>query len=265
LRVLAIEASPHRGNTHDRVAAFGAALQRLGDVEFEHVSLRDIDLRPCAGCFVCFVKGEENCPLDDDLRSLAEKVEEADAVVFATPVYSMHVSYLMKMFVDRLAYTFHRPRYFGKYAVGIAVSGGIGLKETAEYVRMFAGTWGFEYVGDLLYADPPRGTRFPRFVEQKDRTDEVAARLHELVRTKPPRRLSKDDHLMFHAMRAVYSRLEDRSPVDYRHWKDRGWLEPGARYFTENARVGFLKSIYPRFVAWMMSKALDRSDRKNGS
>ena len=24
----------------------------------------------------------------------------------------------------------------------------------------------------------------------------------------------------------MYSRLEDRSPVDYRHWKDRGWLEP---------------------------------------
>jgi hypothetical protein len=175
----------------------------------------------------------------------------------------MSVSYLLKGFVDRFAYTFHRPRYFDKYAVGLAVAGGIGLKETLEYIRMFAGSWGFQYVGDLRYADPPLGTELRRFMPEKDRTEEVARILHELMRTRPPRKLSRNDHLFFHAMRAVYSRMEPYSPTDYAYWRDRGWLEPGTRYFTEDARAGLLKSLYPRFVAWMMGRALDRQNNNS--
>jgi len=260
MKVVAIQGSPHKGNTHDRVEAFGRELVSLGDVEFEHIALKDADVRPCLGCFSCFVNGEDSCPLDDDLRGIAAKLIEADAAVFASPVYAMHVSYLFKRFVDRSAYTFHRPRYFGKYAVGLAVTGGIGLKEALEYIRMCAGTWGFEYVADLRYVDPPRGTKMGRFTDEPDRTARVARELHSLMATKPPRRVSKNDHLMFHAMRAVYERMEERSPADYGYWKERGWLDPRTRYFTEHARVGYLKSVYPRFVAWMIRRALRKRD-----
>jgi len=44
VKVVAIQGSPHRGNTHDRVERFARALTDLGDVEFEHVALKDIDL-----------------------------------------------------------------------------------------------------------------------------------------------------------------------------------------------------------------------------
>lgn len=237
---------------------FGEVLASLGDVEFEHVALRDVNLEPCRGCFLCFSRGEESCPIDDDRASIERKLAEADAVVFASPVYSMHISYLLKRFVDRMAYTFHRPRYFGKYAVGLAATGGIGLKEALGYVRMFAGTWGFEYVDDLRYVDPPRNSSLPRFVEETDRTEEVARKLHALMQTKPARRLTTNDHLAFHAMRAVYGRMEPYSPRDFEYWEAQGWLDPNARYFTEHARVGLLKSIYPRLVAWMMGRSMDR-------
>jgi multimeric flavodoxin WrbA len=258
MKVIAVQGSPHRGNTHDRVEELGRALTDLGDVDFEHLALKDVDLAPCRGCFMCFTRGEDSCPLDDDRASIQRKLDQADGVVFATPVYSMHVSYLLKLFVDRFAFTFHRPRYFGKYAVGLAVTGGIGLAEALEYIRMFAGAWGFEYVGDLKYVDPPRNTTMPRFVREKDRGREVARELHHRLRTKPVRRLTRDDHLMFHAMRAVYGRMEAYSPTDYAYWRDHGWLAPEARYFTEHARVGFFKSLYPRFVAWVMGRAMDR-------
>lgn len=262
MKVLAIQGSPHRGNTYDRVEAFRGALSRLGISDFEHVALAEVDLRPCRGCFLCFARGEDSCPLDDDAAAIGRSMSEADAVVFATPVYSMHVSYLLKRFVDRFAFSFHRPRYFDKYAVGLAVSGGIGLKEALGYIRMFAGAWGFEYVGDLRYVDPPRNTALPRLRTEKDRTDEVARRLHDRMRTKPPRRLTADDHLMFHAMRAVYGRMEAFSPLDYAYWKDRGWLEPRARYFTRHARVGLIKSLYPRALAWLMGRAIGRQIAK---
>jgi multimeric flavodoxin WrbA len=259
VKVVAVQGSPHRGNTHERVERFGQALTRLGDVEFEHVALKDVKLIPCRGCFACFTKGEDACPLEDDVLEIQRKLDEADGVVFATPVYSMHVSYLLKTFVDRFAFTFHRPRFFGKYAVGLAVTGGIGLTETLQYIRMFSGAWGFEYVGDLRYADPPKGTGLPRLNREKDRTEEVARELHRRMRTKPMRRLTLNDHLMFHVMRTVYGRMEPFSPEDFTYWRGQGWLDPDARYFTEHARTGFFPTLYARFVAWMMGRSMDRS------
>lgn len=262
MKVVAIQGSPHKGNTYDRVERFGQVLTDLGGVEFEHVALKDVDLESCRGCFTCFTRGEGSCPIEDDRALIERKLAEADAVVFASPVYSMNISYLLKRFVDRLAYTFHRPRYFDKYAVGLAVAGGIGLKETLEYIRMFAGAWGFEYVDELRYIDPPRNSSLPRLGQERDRTEEVARTLHHLMKAKPVRQLTRNDHLFFHAMRAVYRRMETYSPTDYAYWKERGWLDPKTRYFTDHARVGFLKSIYPRCIAWVMGRAMDRQAAK---
>jgi hypothetical protein len=58
--------------------------------------------------------------------------------------------------------------------------------------------------------------------------------------------------------------LETFSPADYRYWKEQGWLDEGAWYFTDHARGGFLKSIYPRFVAWLMGRGIDRQIAKLG-
>ena len=262
MRVVAIQGSPHEGNTHERVMDFGRALQELGDVEFEYIPLKDVHLDPCRGCFICFTRGEDACPLRDDRAAIQRKLEAADGVVFATPVYSMHISYLLKLFVDRNAFTFHRPRYFGKYAVGLAVTGGVGLKEALGYIRMFSGAWGFEYVGDLRFVEPPRGTGMPRLMGEKDRTQEVAREFHRRMKTKPARRLTLNDHLMFYAMRTVYRRMEKYSPADYSHWKREGWLEPDARYFTEHARPGFFKTLYARFIAWLMARSMDREIAK---
>jgi multimeric flavodoxin WrbA len=257
VKVVAIQGSAHRGNTYDRVEQFGEELTALGGVEFEHVPLAELDLEPCRGCFLCFTRGESVCPIRDDLTDVRTKLDQADAAVFATPVYSMHVSYLMKRFVDRLAATFHRPRYFGKYAVGMAVTGGIGLKDALAYVKMFAGTWGYEYVGDLKYIDPPRGTAMPRFMEERDRTPEMARRLYELVTAKPPRKLGFNDYLMFHMMREVYNRSEAFLPTDHAYWKERGWLDRRASYFTGHVRGNLLFVGGARIMARMMGRKMD--------
>ncbi len=261
MKVLAIQGSPHRGNTYECVERFGQALTALGDVEFEHVALKDVRLEPCRGCFLCFDRGEETCPLRDDRPGIERKLCDADGVIFATPVYSMHISYLLKLFVDRFAYTFHRPRYFDTYAVGMAVTGGIGLKEALTYIRMFSSSWGFQYLGELRFVAPPKNTglsNLPPIAEERDRTEETARKLHHAMATRPPRRLSVKDYLHFHAMRAVYSRMEPFSPTDYAYWKRQGWLEPGARYFSPNVKGSALKSLYPRFLAWVLGRRMDK-------
>ena len=187
MKILAIMGSPHSGNTLQLTQRIEARLTRHSDVEFEYLHLKDIDLRPCRGCFQCFIDGEENCPLKDDREYISQKLLESDAVIFVTPVYAMHVSYLMKLFIDRLAYTFHRPRYFGKYALTVAATGGIGLKGVLKYMKMVAITWGFEHVGELGVIAPPQNTKLGSYEKHRDRTDEVVNRFYRAIKENKPR------------------------------------------------------------------------------
>ena len=110
-KVTAFVGSARKGNTYDAVAQFLGNLKAMGDIETEIVRLSEYRLGACRGCRLCFDKGEEHCPYKDDRDVLIEKVIASDGVVFASPNYSFQVSGLMKVFLDRLGFTFHRPRF----------------------------------------------------------------------------------------------------------------------------------------------------------
>jgi multimeric flavodoxin WrbA len=76
--------------------------------------VKDADLAHCTGCFVCFLRGEENCPNQDDAPETEQKMHESDGVIFASPVYGMNVSGLMKVFIDRFSNVSHRPPFLDK-------------------------------------------------------------------------------------------------------------------------------------------------------
>jgi len=260
MKFLAIMGSPHSGNTLEITQRIETKLRQLGEIEFEYLHLKDIEIKPCRGCFQCFVRGEDSCPLKDDRAIISQKIEEADGVIFVTPVYSMHVSYLMKIFIDRFAYTFHRPRYFGKYALTVSVAGSIGLKETLKYLKMVATVWGFDLVGELGIMAPPKNTLYGILGKHKDRTDEMVNRFYFAIKEKKPKKLSFSDHITFRAMRAVYSRLEKASPVDYMYWKEKGWFEKDARYFSANVRANFFMDIIARIIELMVSRQMNKAE-----
>lgn len=259
MNILAIMGSPHKGNTLEKVQRIEDKLKQFGDVEFEYIHLKDMDIQPCKGCFVCFIRGEDNCPLKDDREMISRKIEEADGVIFATPVYSMHVSYLLKGFIDRSAYNFHRPRYFGKYAITLAVSGGLGLDETLKYLRMVAVSWGFEFVDQISLVEPPRNTPMQKLIEKEDRTDEVVNKFYTAIKEKQPRKLALSDHIHFRSMQTVYSKMETMSPTDYRYMKEKGWFDKDVSYFYDNVRGSFLKDRIARVMGWIIGRKIDKT------
>jgi multimeric flavodoxin WrbA len=107
-------------------------MKSYGDVVFEDLMLRDADLSQCTGCFVCIQKGEEHCPRKDDAPAIEQKMHDADGVIFSSPVYGMNVSGLMKVFVDRFSYIFHRPRFFEKKALLLTTTGALGHKDVLK-------------------------------------------------------------------------------------------------------------------------------------
>ena len=131
-RVTVFLGTARKKATYNAVRQFLDNLKSLGAVEDEIVILTGHRLGICRGCKQCFAKGEEFCPLNDDRDVLIEKMMASDGVVFASPNYSFQVSATMKMFLDRLGFVFHRPRFFGKTFTSIISQGIYGGKNIVK-------------------------------------------------------------------------------------------------------------------------------------
>ena len=228
-KVTAFVGSARKKHTHHAVSQFLGNLQTLGDVEYEIVALRDYRLETCRGCLSCFKKGEEFCPLKDDRDALIEKVMASDGVVFASPNYSFQVSAIMKTFLDRLGFVFHRPRFFGKTFTSIVAQGIYGGGKIVSYLDFVGNGLGFNTVkGSCITAFDPMTEK------QKQKIDRALAahsrRFYErlLKPAYPSPMLLK---LMAFRMARTSIRLTlDDSSRDYTHFKDQGWFESDYYY-----------------------------------
>ena len=61
--------------------------------------MREKNYRFCLGCFACQRTGK--CVIKDDMAEIVPKMEQADVLVFATPVYYYEMSGQMKTLLDR--------------------------------------------------------------------------------------------------------------------------------------------------------------------
>lgn len=73
-------------------------------LEAELIRLSDCDIRPCRSCnkMMCMVNGPDACIIKDDCQWLFKKYKEADAVIFAAPVYCLSPVGIMTDFRDRI-------------------------------------------------------------------------------------------------------------------------------------------------------------------
>lgn len=83
--------------TLDGAAARGAETKRY--------DLINCNIEFCRGCGICFLHNPElsigKCPLKDDMQYILEEYIKADGYVFASPVYDVFVTALMKQFLER--------------------------------------------------------------------------------------------------------------------------------------------------------------------
>ena len=68
--------------------------------EVEHISLKGKEIKFCIGCLAC--QKTQQCVQKDDAIEIAEKVKNADTLVFTTPIYYYEMSGQMKTLLDRL-------------------------------------------------------------------------------------------------------------------------------------------------------------------
>jgi multimeric flavodoxin WrbA len=236
-KVTAFVGSARKGHTYDATVQFLGNLESMGDIDSEIVRLSDYALGVCRGCKVCFLKGEEHCPLKDDRDVLIEKMMASDGVVLASPNYSFQVSGLMKVFLDRLGFVFHRPRFFGKTFTSIVTQGFYGGNKLVDYLDFVGNALSFNTVkGSCLTALEPMSRK------EKDRIDRVlaaqATRYYARLE-RPAYPVPGLIHLWFFRMGRTNVKHElDESARDYTYYRDRGWFESDYWYPTH---LGLMK------------------------
>jgi len=201
MEVLAIIGSPRKGHSYRVAQQIERRLAQNGAVQFEYVFLSQVNLQACRGCYLCQSRGEQHCPLKDGRADLVQKMQQADGVIFVSPVYTSNVTGLMKNFMDRIAYLAHRPAFLGKPAMLVAT----GSLETADTLKALAwfGYTGFEIVARLgvaVWPSPHRAWQPGRAGVAKF---EQAVRRFERALARRPASMSLGQVLLFYARMAT--------------------------------------------------------------
>lgn len=113
MKILAVNGSPNgpSGNTDILMQAFLSGAKVAG-ADIDMVYLKDKNINHCKGCFNCMQKTPGVCCQNDDMGYLLDKVQQADVLVYGTPLHTYTVTSYMKIFMDRnMALTFAEPTY----------------------------------------------------------------------------------------------------------------------------------------------------------
>ncbi|MEQ8155599.1 MAG: flavodoxin family protein [Clostridiaceae bacterium] len=98
--VLVISTSLRKGGNSDTLAEELIRGAKDAGANVEKISLEGKTIGFCKGCLVC--QKTQKCVIKDDSDNIAQKVKNADAIVFATPIYYYEMSGQMKTLLDRL-------------------------------------------------------------------------------------------------------------------------------------------------------------------
>jgi len=153
MKILAFNASPRgRQSNTDRLLLPFLEGARKGGAETVGFYLEEQDIQPCKGCFTCWLRTPGRCVQDDDMRNVLPEMLEADAIVWAFPLYCFGVParmqavqermlpFVMPHFVSVGESHGHPPRYPGKKRKWVVISN-CGLPEKHHFdavVRKFA-------------------------------------------------------------------------------------------------------------------------------
>jgi multimeric flavodoxin WrbA len=100
-KVMIVKGSPRRqGNSAALAERVAAGAQAAGAQVRSHY-LHGMDIQPCDACDSCQPAKDAGCVIDDDMQALYPELREADAIVYASPIYWFTVSAQIKLFMDR--------------------------------------------------------------------------------------------------------------------------------------------------------------------
>ena len=139
MKVLGLVGSPRKGSNTDLLVSAILDGADQSNHTVEKVYLYDVDIAPCVDCRAC-KQGHFKCTLKDGMQTLYPKLEEADVIVFGTPLYWYGPSAKMKLLLDRLRPFIASKRLRGKKTFIVVPS-----EEGADACKFTVGIFSFSF------------------------------------------------------------------------------------------------------------------------
>ena len=170
MKITVLNGSPRKQNTDAMVEAFTEAAQAAGH-EVEVLKVAHMNIAGCKACEYCHGKGEGTCIQKDDMEKVIPAYQDADAVVFASPIYYFTMTAQIEAAIQRV-YCIGKPPKAQKAAL-ILSSGSAGTHDGAigQYKAMI-GYMGLEDAGIVTAAGAENGTP-----EKLEEVRELASKL----------------------------------------------------------------------------------------
>ncbi len=103
MNILVLNGSPkgERSNTYRLTSAFLDGMNEQGTHTVVMLTAKQLQIKPCLGCFACWNKTPGKCCLNDDMVDVIEKMLWADCVIWSFPLYYFSVPGPLKNLMDR--------------------------------------------------------------------------------------------------------------------------------------------------------------------
>lgn len=99
-KILILSGSPRKGGNSDLLCdEFMKGAQESGN-QVEKIFLRSKKVMPCNACYYC-KDHDGQCAIRDDMGEILDKMQKADVIVMASPVYFYSIDAQMKAVIDR--------------------------------------------------------------------------------------------------------------------------------------------------------------------
>lgn len=223
MRTVIISGQNHKGSTY-HIAEILA--KKIGGEVKEFFLPRDFG-EFCLGCTQCFLDNEEKCPHYRKLLPITEAMDNADVLIFLSPVYVYHATGSMKALLDHYGYRWiiHRPeeKMFKKQAVCISTAAGAGMKSTIKDIADSLFFWGVPKIykiGMAVAATDWNGVSENKKRSIEKTTDSIARKIKKNHGNVKPGMKTK---FMFNIMRMMQKKGWNERDVSY--WKEKGWTE----------------------------------------
>jgi len=104
MKIMAFVGSPRKeGNTDILIDKVIEGAKSKTNVEVEKIYLYEAHIKYCTACGLHTVlKGSKVCPLDDDMKGILKRMEQADAFIFGSPNHGRTISAGMTNFIARM-------------------------------------------------------------------------------------------------------------------------------------------------------------------
>lgn len=176
-------------------------------------------INSCLSCNNCFYEGECCQDGNDDMKEIKNTLENADIVIFASPVYMHNVSGDMKIFIDRIAYLSHLLKLRGKVGVAISTSSGNGLDITTSYINKVMSYLGIKVVGALNIVPYAKNEKYYEIIST------CANRLIEYINGKEIVSDKLLETIFLVDKQMVMEQKDVNETAEYKYWQESGMLE----------------------------------------